>query len=106
VSLNKTCVVDVHEHLLGRAVPILEEVSYGLDIVLVDIRPVMVQGIPCWAVHYVAKGRLIGQEHYVGQMSVIDTPWMTDMALRGALTEGCNSLRAQRMSQGMNGVQK
>ena len=90
-------------HLLQRSLIILGEVSLGLEIVAVEVFP-MVQPTPAglrpmWMITYLAKGGLIGPEHYITQMTGVDTPFITEEALRQGLTEGCALLREKKAQQ-------
>lgn len=102
--LNKDCIIDVHANLLERAKSILEDVSFGLDIMSIGIITYMqmtAEGMrPSWGIAYQARGMLLGSTNYILQVTGVDNPHITDEALRQGLQEGCEMLRAARAKQG------
>lgn len=106
--INKDAILNVSETLRSRAELMLAEVSFGLDITLIDTclipqaqTPVGVQ--PAWAIIYFAKGILIGS--MVKNMTIVIDPAIDDDTFRRSLQEGCEALRIERRKQG-NGVGK
>jgi hypothetical protein len=84
---------------------ILGEISFGLDIIMVDVVPIMGPNGAMWGIVFMAKGVLIGPEHYVANLTVTGNPWCTDSELKKLLQGGCESIRERRAQQ-MNGKVK
>jgi hypothetical protein len=102
--LSKQAIVDVRADLLRRAEGILSEVSFGLEIMSVDVIAYMQitpnGGMrPSWGVVYQAKGMLIGGGYNM-QMTGVDDPFIPEEVLRQGLSDGCEMLRAARTQQG------
>jgi hypothetical protein len=97
-------VVDSRSHIYERVLKILGEVSFGLNIVSIDVCTVVMQDqrgqmVPCWGIVYQAKGILIGPEAYVTNMTVINSPFIAEEKLKALLVEGCQNLQNGRMQQ-------
>jgi hypothetical protein len=101
---------------VARLAPMFEDaitrLSFGLDIVGYYTTFVPLNGptgmIPAVCCVYQAKGKLIGPQHNVGNMSFV-TNWFADQdEVDKAITDGMESLRAERMKQGVvsNGIKK
>jgi hypothetical protein len=105
--LSKNVIVDVQKHLLDRTTKLLEQVSFNLEIMSIDVQGTQQQvpgGIrPVWGIVYQARGLLLGPANYIMQMTVVDTPFIPDETLSEALAAGCNMMRESRAKQG-NGV--
>lgn len=106
--INKDSIVGV-ANLMDRATEVLKQVSFGLDIVSIDVAIVMnaspVGVRPLWLIVYQAKGLLVGPKNYVTQATGFDTPFVSDEELRAGLEQGCMQLRESRAKQG-NGIVK
>jgi hypothetical protein len=101
--LSKKAIANVSESLRVRTEEILNDVSFGLEIMSVDVGMIMQPtpgGVrPVWLVTYQAKGALIGTKYYNIQGTIVEDPFIVDEALRAGLTTGCDMLRAERAKQ-------
>jgi hypothetical protein len=106
VSLNNEAITDVRVHILGRAVDLLSQngVSFGIDIMSVDVTcwqvPTEMGPRPGWVIIYQAKGKLIGSENYIMQMTIITDPFISDENLKEALHNGCQMILNEKVKQG------
>jgi hypothetical protein len=108
--INKHVMIDVRANLLERSVQILKEVSFGLDIVAIDVTmipqvPTPNGPRPVWGIYYYAKGLLLGSENYIPQLTAFADPTINDEGLKEGLAQGCEMLRVARAQQG-NGARK
>jgi hypothetical protein len=102
--IEKTALIDASSVLLERSTKILEEVSFGLTIVVVDVTLTLTGGSPVWCVVYMAKGVLIGEEHYIPQLTGFANPKVSDQVLKAGLEAGCKMLREARAKQGNGAI--
>lgn len=106
MSLNESAIIGVGAGLLNRAVEFLSmnAVSFGVDIVSVDVGLIMAntpQGQrPAWMVVYQSKGKLIGPENHILQMTLVTDPFISDENFKTALYQGCEMILNERNKQG------
>jgi hypothetical protein len=85
----------------------LERLSFGVDIVAIQIFDDMISmGGPAQPVvtcSYMAKGTLIGKEHYIGQAAICSNFWCTQEDVDGWIQEGIEDLRARKAAQAAHG---
>lgn len=98
--LDENAIV-VTERLKPMVLKALGEQSIGLKIVCWDLvcMPMdMGNGPrPFWCAYYQAAGIMPGKENYVGNMTAIGNPYVTQLELDNAIAEGMASLRKQRI---------
>jgi len=95
---------EIEERLKPMVLSALESQSLGLRIISWQL--VFVPSIPTpqgprpgFGVYYQAKGKLIGPDYYVGNLSAWSDPWISQDGVDEAIRGGCEILRKQLYQQ-------
>jgi hypothetical protein len=82
----------------------LERLSFGLEIVVfqpVVLQPGTVSSSAAFAFVYACKGKLIGKEHWLGNMTYFTDPTSTSESVDRAIQTGLDQMREQYNKQGV-----
>lgn len=100
--------VNVEERLTPMILAALKSQSFGVEImtwqyVFVPQVPTEAGPQPAFGAFYQCRGRLIGTNNYLGQITVFTDPFITQEGVNEAIGEGCSQLRALLLQQGIAG---
>jgi hypothetical protein len=98
------CFIEVQERLTPMILSALETQSFGLQIVswqfvFIPQIPTPVGPRPGFGAYYQARGRLLGTENYLANLSGWTDSWITQEGVDEAIRHGCDNLREQLQQQ-------
>lgn len=91
------------ERITPMAKTALKKLSFGLEIIAWEVRPMQAPQ-PGWGIVYYVKSMLLNQPP-LGNMTFVTDPFVTAEALEEAIGQGLTALR-QRRAQQLNGRTK
>jgi hypothetical protein len=99
---------NVEERLTPMILEALKTQSFGVEIMsweYIFVPQVATEAgpRPAFGAFYQCRGRLIGTDNYLSQITVFTDPFITQEGVNEAIGEGCSQLRELLLQQGIAG---